>query len=173
MIWKAKRGRLRERQRCQGGAGAPLPQQRGDPRGRAGQEPGGVKAAEQAVPGAGAKRQPRCQAAPSRAGASGAPRDGAAAQQRALCPTGRPHSGAARPCQGCTGGPPCYLTPNGRGQMGALITLWGTQSTAPPQPSLLPQLPLWGTQRFPQSDGGGEVPAVFGCILTQGPSQSP
>lgn len=43
MIWKVKRGRLRERQRCQGGAGAPLAQQRGDPRGRAGQEPAGLR----------------------------------------------------------------------------------------------------------------------------------
>lgn len=57
--------------------------------------------------------------------------------------------------------------------MGAVIALWGTQSAQAAQPSLLPQLLLWGTQRPPQSHGGGKAPPAFGCFLTQGPSQSP
>lgn len=88
-------------------------------------------------------------------------------------PLGAGTAGPAGRAKGGQGDPPSDLTPNGRGHTGALIALWGTQSTPPPQPSLLPQLPIQGTQRSSQSDGGGKVPLAFGCILTQGPSQSP
>lgn len=191
MIWKAKRGRLRQRQRCQGGAGAPLPHQRGDPRGRVGQRgPAGLRQQNRLFPALVPSGSGRAKPLPPRPGPT----------ELRVTPEHRHSKGPYAPLGAGTAGLGGRAkggqgdTPRREGQLGALIALWGTQSTPPPHTALLAASasPLghpkalverWGR---PSSPGTwlhfdtGPIPAPpchgsesVGCRATEPPSLTP
>lgn len=133
--------------------------------------PEGVKAAEQAVPGGGAKPLPP---APSQGLGQGEVHVtplSPGSREGPFAPTGAGTAGTQWTCHRVDRG--CRPIPSPPGLAGGELDAptgpspsGYTESPSATQPSLLPQFPPWG-------DGGSQVPFAFGCILTWGPSQPP